>query len=72
MASDFGASSPSTICMNVMTINPIMTDKVETSTLSVTPNVCSSGSTISSDIAGSPTQPSPNEASVMPSCVADK
>ena len=69
MAIVFGVSSPSTMCI------PVMMEKASASeivwpTTSSRPTACVIGR-ISVATAGSPTQPRPSEASVMPSCVTE-
>ena len=69
IAIDFGVSSPSTMWSEVMRVKAIASATV-CPTSSGSPMCCVAGR-ISTAIAGSPTQPRPSEASVMPSCVTD-
>ena len=66
---DFGVSSPSTMCSEVMIVKAIAS-AIVCPTSSGSPNTCVTGR-ISVAIAGSPTQPRPSEASVMPNCVTE-
>ena len=70
MAIVFGVNSPSTMC------RPVMIEKASASEIvwpmtSSSPMACVIGR-ISVATAGSPTQPRPSEASVMPSCVTER
>ena len=70
MASDFGMSSPTTICSAVMMMKP-MAMEMPCMAASGTLSALNSGSN-SAETAGSPNQPRASEASVMPSWQADR
>ena len=71
MAMYFGASSPKMMCTNVITKNPITSDRVEITKVDWMPTSAKKGSR-SCDRKGSPTQPNARLASVTPSCVAER
>ena len=71
-AMDLGASSPSTMCRNVMTRNAVATPAVLWATpgcASMPTSASAPSTTVAS--AGSPIQPNASDASVMPSCVPE-
>ena len=70
MASDFGMSSPTTMCNAVMMTKP-MTMEMPCVAASGTLSALNSGSN-RADTAGSPNQPRASEARVMPSWQADR
>ncbi|MNP74775.1 hypothetical protein D3C76_1717060 [compost metagenome] len=71
MAQDFGASSPTTMCRYEMMKNAVKNDTPLTTSGDCTPTVSSTGSRICAN-AGSPTQPRPREARVIPNWHADR
>ncbi len=70
MATDFGASSPTTTCKNVMREKAI-TKEISVAADSGIFNSMNKGSIIAFTV-GSPSHPMPREVMVMPSWVADK
>lgn len=64
IAIDFGISSPMTICKNDISAKPVA-KAINFERLAVTPRNIKSGSK-SLEKAGSPIQPKPNDASVIP------
>jgi hypothetical protein len=71
MASDFGASSPKTMCRIEMIVNATVMDTECAHASEALPVPRKRGSTRSAK-AGSPIQPRASEASVIPSCVAER
>lgn len=71
IASDLGASSPTTMCRNEITEKATTKDTPWISSSEVTPRKANTGSSRLAK-AGSPTQPRPSEARVMPSWQADR
>ncbi|MNG31863.1 hypothetical protein D3C84_1177460 [compost metagenome] len=71
MAQDFGASSPTTMCRYEITKNAAKNDTALITSADCTPTASSSGSRMCAN-AGSPTQPRPREARVIPNWQADR
>jgi hypothetical protein len=72
-AIDFGTSSPITMCRKVIVTKAMMTVAAACDTTAAEPNPSRSNSVAISDATVvSPAQPNASEASVTPSCTADR
>ncbi|MNW17125.1 hypothetical protein D3C71_2162020 [compost metagenome] len=71
MAQDFGANSPTTMCRYEMMKKAVKNDTPLTTSGESTPTALRTGSRMWAN-AGSPTQPSPRDARVMPSWQAER